>query len=54
MIREHVRTVSSGYLMLVVLAAGQLGFAYLIFRSATAMSLNVIFMASLASVVVAI
>ena len=54
MIREHVRTVSSGYLMLVVLAAGQLGFAYLIFRSATAMSLNGIVLASLASVVVAI
>ena len=54
MIREQVRTVSSGYLMLVVLAAGQLGFAYLIFRSATAMSLNGIVLASLASVVVAI
>ena len=40
--------------MLVVLAAGQLGFAYLIFRSATAMSLNGIVLASLASVVVAI
>ena len=54
MIREQPRTVSSGYLMLVVLAAGQLGFGYLIFRSATAMSLTGIVLATLASVVVAI
>lgn len=54
MIREQTRTVSSGYLMLVVLAAGQLGFGYLIFRSATAMSLTGIILATLASVVVAI
>ena len=54
MIREQVRTVSSGYLMLVVLAAGQLGFGYLIFYAARAMSISGMIAASLASVVVAI
>ncbi len=32
MIRENVRTVSSGYLMLVVLAVAQIGFGYAIFK----------------------
>ena len=54
MIKEQVRTVSSGYLMLVLLAAGQLGFGYLIFRAAEAMSISGMIAASLASVIVAI
>ena len=54
MFREQVRTVSSGYLMLVVLAVGQLGFGYLIFRAAVAMSVTGIIAATLASIVVAI
>ena len=54
MIREEVRKVSSGYLMLVVLAAGQLGFAYAIFRAIVAMSASGIIAATLGSVIVAI
>ena len=54
MIRENVRTVSSGYLMLVVLAVAQVGFGYAIFRSAVAFSIPGIIGFALASVVVAI
>ncbi|MDH3532028.1 MAG: SPFH domain-containing protein [Gammaproteobacteria bacterium] len=54
MIKEQVRKVSSGYLMLVVLAVAQLGFAYAIFRAAVAISIEGIIVASLASVLVAI
>ena len=54
MIREQARTVSSGYFMIVLLAAGQLGFGYLIFHAAKAMSITGIIAATLASVVVAI
>jgi len=54
MIREEVRKVSSGYLMLVVLAVGQLGFAYGIFRSAVAISISGVIGFALASIVVAI
>jgi len=54
MIRENVRTVSSGYLMLVVLAVAQIGFGYAIFRSAVAFSIPGIIGFALASVVVAI
>jgi len=54
MIKEKVRTVSSGYVMLVVLTVAQLGFAYAIFRAAVAISVEGIIAASLASVVVAI
>jgi regulator of protease activity HflC (stomatin/prohibitin superfamily) len=54
MIREEVRKVSSGYLMLVVLAVGQVGFAYAIFRAAMAISVGGIIGAALASVIVAI
>lgn len=54
MIREQARTVSSGYLMLVVLAAGQLGFGYLIFRGAMAANVTGIIGATLASIIVAI
>lgn len=54
MIRENVKKVSSGYLMLVVLAVAQIGFAYAIYRSAVAMSPAGIIGFALASVVVAI
>jgi len=54
MIREEVRKVSSGYLMLVVLAVAQIGFAYAIYRAAEAISLGGIVAASLASLIVAI
>jgi regulator of protease activity HflC (stomatin/prohibitin superfamily) len=54
MFKEHVRKVSSGYLMLVVLAVAQLGFGYLIFRAAVAMSVTGIIAATVASIIVAI
>ncbi|MDH3352054.1 MAG: SPFH domain-containing protein [Gammaproteobacteria bacterium] len=54
MIREEVRKVSSGYLMLVVLTIAQLGFAYAIYRAAVASSVAGILVAVLASIVVAI
>lgn len=54
MIREEVRKVSSGYLMLVVLAVAQIGFAYLIYRSAVATNVTGLIGFALASVVVAI
>ncbi|MDJ0794171.1 MAG: SPFH domain-containing protein [Woeseiaceae bacterium] len=54
MIREVKRSVSSGYLMLAVLAAAQLGFAYLIFVAAKAGSVAGVIGAVLASIVVLI
>ena len=54
MIREEIRKVSSGYLMLVLLAVLQLGFAYGVFRAAVAQSPVGIVAAILASVVVRI
>jgi regulator of protease activity HflC (stomatin/prohibitin superfamily) len=54
MMREEVRKVPSGYLMLVVLAVAQLGFAYAIFRAAVVMSIAGLVAAILASVIVAI
>ncbi len=54
MIRENVRKVSSGYVMLVVLAAAQIGFAYLIYLSAVAINIPGIIGFGLASIVVAI
>ncbi len=54
MIRENVRKVSSGYLMIVVLAAAQLGFGYAIFRSLVVMNVTGIIGFALASIVVAI
>ncbi len=54
MIRENVRKVSSGYLMIVVLAAAQLGFGYAIFRSLVVMNVTGIIGFALASVVVVI
>ena len=54
MIREQVRKVSSGYLMLVVLAVLQLGFGYGIYRSAVAADVTGIIAFALASVIVAI
>ncbi len=52
MIREVKRSVSSGYLMLAVLTAAQLGFVYLIFVALRAMSVPGIIGAVLASIVV--
>jgi len=54
MIREEIRKVPSGYLMLVVLLVAQLGFAYAIFRAVVAASIGGLIGAVLASVVVAI
>jgi hypothetical protein len=54
MFREEVRKVSSGYLMLVVLAVAQIGLAYAIYRAAEAISLGGIIAASIASLIVAI
>jgi regulator of protease activity HflC (stomatin/prohibitin superfamily) len=54
MIHEEVRKVSSGYLMLVVLAVAQLAFAYAIFRSVVVFNVGAILGFTLASVVVAI
>lgn len=54
MIREEVRKVSSGYLMLAVLTAAQLGFAYALFMAVVAMSVSGIIGATLATVSVAI
>lgn len=54
MIREKVRKVSSGYLMLALLALAQLGFAYAIFRAGVAQNIPAVIAFALASVVVAI
>lgn len=54
MIREEVRKVSSGYLMLVVLAVLQIGFGYGIYRSAVAINVTGIVAFALASTIVAI
>jgi SPFH domain / Band 7 family len=54
MIREEVRKVPSGYLMLVVLLLAQLGFGYAVFRAVEVFSIGGIIGTVLASVVVAI
>ncbi len=54
MIREEIRKVPSGYLMLVVLLVAQLGFAYAIFRAVVATSIGGLVAAVLASIVIAI
>jgi len=54
MIREVVRKVPSGYLMLVVLLVAQIGFAYAIFRAVVVFSIGGIIGTVLASIVVAI
>ena len=54
MIHEKARQAQSGYLMLVVLAVAQLGFAYAIFVALRAMSIGGLITAVLASIVVAI
>jgi len=54
MIRETVRKAPSGYLMLVILAVAQIGFAYAIFRAVVAMSIGGLVFAVLMSVIVAI
>jgi len=54
MIREVKRSVSSGYMMLALLTAAQLGFAYLIFLAAEAGSVPGVIGAVLASIIVLI
>ncbi len=54
MIREQVRSVSYGYVMLAVLAVLQLGFAYGIYRMAMQQAIGGIIAFALASVVVAV
>ena len=54
MIREEVRKVPSGYLMLVVLLVAQLGFGYAVFKAVVVFSIGGIIGTVLASVVVAI
>ena len=54
MIRENARKVPSGYLMLVVLAAGQIGFGYLIVQAVLAQSIGGTIGTSIASTIVAI
>ena len=54
MIHEQVRKVSSGYLMLVLLAVLQLGFGYGVFRAGLAQSIPGVVVAVLASVIVLI
>jgi regulator of protease activity HflC (stomatin/prohibitin superfamily) len=54
MIREEVRKVASGYLMLVVLAVAQLGLAYVIFRMALVGNVAGVIGSALASTIVAI
>lgn len=54
MIREQVRNVQSGYLMIAVLGAGQLGLGYLVVKSAFVISIGGLVAASIASTVVAV
>ena len=54
MIREQVRKVPSGYLMLVVIPLAQVAFGYAIFRAVVAMSVPGLIASILATVVVAI
>ncbi len=54
MIHEKTRTVSSGYLMLVILTVAQLGFGYLVFLQIKAMSPGGIIAGILASIIVLI
>ena len=54
MIKEQKRSVPSGYLMLVVLLVGQLGFGYLAIRAGMAQNIGGLVATVLASIVVAI
>lgn len=54
MIQEDKRSVPSGYLMLVVLAVAQIGFAYALYKSAVAISIGGIIGSAIASIVIAI
>lgn len=54
MVREQARKVSSGYVMLVVLALAQFAFAYAIYRAILAQSIGGLIAAILASVIVLI
>jgi hypothetical protein len=54
MIQENKRSVPSGYLMLVVLAVAQIGFAFAIYKSAVVISIGGIIGFAIASIIVAI
>ena len=54
MIQENKRSVPSGYLMLVVLAVAQIGFAFAIYKSALVISIGGIIGFAIASIIVAI
>ena len=54
MIQENKRSVPSGYLMLVVLAVAQIGFGYIIYKSAVEISIAGIIGAAIASIITAI
>ena len=54
MIQENKRSVPSGYLMLVVLAVAQIGFAFAIYKSAVVISIGGIIGSAIASIIVAI
>ncbi len=54
MFRENARKVPSGYLMLVVLAAGQIGFGYLVVQAVLAQSIGGMIGTSIASAIVAV
>jgi regulator of protease activity HflC (stomatin/prohibitin superfamily) len=54
MIKEVKRTVTSGYLMLVVLAVAQLGLAYLVYLAGNAQNIPGVIAAALASIIVLI
>ncbi|MGI9200158.1 MAG: SPFH domain-containing protein [Woeseiaceae bacterium] len=52
--QENKRSVPSGYLMLVVLAVAQIGFGYMIYKSAVEISIAGIIGAAIASIITAI
>lgn len=54
MVQENKRSVPSGYLMLVVLAAAQIAFGYAVYKSAVLISIGGIIGAAIASIVIAI
>ena len=54
MVQENKRSVSSGYLMLVILAIAQIAFGYLIYKSAVVISIGGIIGSAIATVIVAI
>lgn len=54
MVQENKRSVSSGYLMLVILAVAQIAFGYLVYKSAVEISIGGLIGSAIATVIVAI